>query len=63
MSEFEGKSLSQLKTAMIGLVAYRQGCIDSFEIIKDNHNLTRDFYTKKIETLQEEIDKLVNKNE
>jgi hypothetical protein len=61
MNQFENISRNDLQKSLLGLVSYRQGCIDSFRIIQENHLKAIEVYNQKIQLYQDQIDKLYGK--
>lgn len=59
MNEFKNKTKDQLERALVGLISYKQGIDDSFQIIKENHERTMKFYEEKIMLCKKEIEKEV----
>ena len=48
MNEFENKTRSELLTLKLGIEAYKQGSLDTFDILKDILKKTITLYDKKL---------------
>lgn len=62
MNEFHNKTKEELKKLLDSLSSYKQGCDDSFKIIKETHERTSDFYGQKISLCKKELDKLLSES-
>src|SRR5712675_1326694 len=62
MNEFHNKTKEELKKLLDTLSSYKQGCDDSFKIIKETHERTSDFYEQKVSLCKKELDKLLSEN-
>jgi hypothetical protein len=58
MDEFKNKSKDELNKFLHALNAYKQGCIDTFVLIQEQHIRTIDFYDKKINSCKKYIEAL-----
>jgi len=57
MREYDGVDKGKLEQLKSALLSYKQGCLDTFNIFKEQHDRTMDFYNKRIE----ELDRAINK--